>query len=1094
MADFSLGVAELGTQVSMAGLEKGLSDAESVTKEKAGGISGFFGNAFAFATGGLIQKGIETLSGAVTGFFSGMIGDAREANQIMAQTEAVIRSTGGAAGFSAEQIADMASSLSAASGKSLFDDADIEKGQNLLLTFTNIKETLPDATGVLVDMAQAMGTDVKSSAIQLGKALNDPIAGISALSRVGVTFDDQQKRVINRLVKTGDVAGAQRIILAELNKEFGGSAAAAASADGGWAQFNARIGEAKEAIGTALLPLLGQIAGLLNDTVAPIIETAAARFGDLMAAFQTGAEGGDFIGGLTNALYSLDSVSPVFDTIADGINLIAGLADDAFGEGGGLGVLVDDVREMTGLDLSPVVGQFQGLTATFTDARDPITGFLDVLSEISPTFALLQGVAQETLPQIQALVTTVFGDTAAFLEENGPQMLGEVETTFQSIQDTVTSLIGPLAEVVNAVLAQISAFWAANGQDILATVQADFSEINSIIQDAMELIKLTVGPALEFVAQLINDHGAEIQAVFSAVWENIKAVIDVALALIGGIIRTALALVKGDTEGAWNEVEATVDRVWADIKTIVDNTIGPLVGVIKGAWEDIKTSSSTTWDGIKSTVSTKLGELETTIKELPGKLVGVGAAIVNEVWNGLQARWDQFMADLRSKLQDVRNMLPFSEPKDSSSPLYGLSDAGAAIITQIGLGIEQASGVLPAAIAGIGDDTVDTFGSILDSIGDAIGDSSTPDDAQQLGNDIIAGLVDGVFENLSDATSAMEDAAGEMLASAQDALGIASPSTVFADIGEMSMLGLLGGLEGMLPDLLEGIGTISTELITSMSDMTEDAKKEAEGLVDSLAGIMEDLPDKVHSALADAFDATASIDRQKARNIQALQDIGAAAIDIGGGMQELFAPERFRGIIQGQLAEAEQAAAALNDPEQAAKFYKLRSQQIFELAKLQQDMASAQTDAERASLRQQIADIQKAQKAEQAAFGQRAQITNSSSLGALADQLQTVLNAVPDAGQNPIWMQLYELLVQINSAQQPPAPSSGGASAGFLSSSAGSAFLAAGGVQQTKTISISIDARGAIDARAVEDAGYRGAKRALDEAGVKADVYKRTRR
>src|SRR5262245_19769817 len=102
--------------------------------------------------GGAALAGVAALGGAIV---SG-IGDAREAQQVMAQTQAVIASTGGAAGYSAQQIADMAGSLSAASGKSLFGDDDIQRGQNMLLTFTNIKETLPDTTQTMLDMAQAL--------------------------------------------------------------------------------------------------------------------------------------------------------------------------------------------------------------------------------------------------------------------------------------------------------------------------------------------------------------------------------------------------------------------------------------------------------------------------------------------------------------------------------------------------------------------------------------------------------------------------------------------------------------------------------------------------------------------------------------------------------------------------------------------------------------------------------------------------------------------------------------------------------------------------------------------------------------------------
>lgn len=227
--------------------------------------------------GGAALGGILALGAGI----AGGVGDAREAAQIMAQTEAVIASTGGAAGKSAQEIADYAASLSAASGASLFGDSQIQEAQNLLLTFTNIKTTTLDAaTAIAVDMAQALGGEPQSQAIALGKALNDPVAGITALTRVGVTFTDQQKAQIEAMQNAGDTAGAQAIIIAELNKEFGGSAAAAAAADGGMAQFTDGIGEAFEAIGAELLPIMNELAAWLNS---PEVQAGIAIFAGQLA-------------------------------------------------------------------------------------------------------------------------------------------------------------------------------------------------------------------------------------------------------------------------------------------------------------------------------------------------------------------------------------------------------------------------------------------------------------------------------------------------------------------------------------------------------------------------------------------------------------------------------------------------------------------------------------------------------------------------------------------------------------------------------------------------------------------------------------------
>ena len=96
-------------------------------------------------------------------------------------------------------------------------DESIESMQSVLLTFTNIKgDVFDDATVGILNMSDALGMDLQSSAILVGKALNDPVAGISAMSRAGITFTEEQKATIARLVEIGDTAGAQAVIMGEL--------------------------------------------------------------------------------------------------------------------------------------------------------------------------------------------------------------------------------------------------------------------------------------------------------------------------------------------------------------------------------------------------------------------------------------------------------------------------------------------------------------------------------------------------------------------------------------------------------------------------------------------------------------------------------------------------------------------------------------------------------------------------------------------------------------------------------------------------------------------------------------------------------------
>ena len=166
--------------------------------ESTMGILGVAAGAFA---------GMEFLKGSVEAF--------NESEQASAQLDATLRSTANAAHLNREALDEQSLALM---NSSLFDDDAITHTQALLATFTNIKDTIyMDAVPAIADLATKMGGDLQGATMQVGKALNDPIQGMTALRRVGVSFSESQQNVIKKLQETGHMAEAQQLILKELN-------------------------------------------------------------------------------------------------------------------------------------------------------------------------------------------------------------------------------------------------------------------------------------------------------------------------------------------------------------------------------------------------------------------------------------------------------------------------------------------------------------------------------------------------------------------------------------------------------------------------------------------------------------------------------------------------------------------------------------------------------------------------------------------------------------------------------------------------------------------------------------------------------------
>ena len=265
-----------------------------------------------------LDVGKNALSGTFDFFKSAVQGSA-DYQSALAQTNAVIESTGMAANLTSEEFEALARNLSAVSGQSLFTDDQLLSAQNVLATFTNIKEfEFADATQAIADLSQAMGQDLQSSAVQVGKALNDPVQGITALQRVGVSFTEDQKKVVESLMETGDVAGAQRLILNELERQFGGSAAMAAQTfSGQMVVMSEKVEDAKGAIGDALLPLLTEMGGIFDTYIMPIIKDTTASIG---AFFQGISDNG-------GVMATLEDIRDSIMAFVDGNPIIQRLID-----------------------------------------------------------------------------------------------------------------------------------------------------------------------------------------------------------------------------------------------------------------------------------------------------------------------------------------------------------------------------------------------------------------------------------------------------------------------------------------------------------------------------------------------------------------------------------------------------------------------------------------------------------------------------------------------------------------------------------------------------------------------------------------------
>jgi len=188
-----------------------------------------------------------------------------EQEAAVAQLNAVIASTGGAAGMTSEQVQKMATAMQMSS---IYSDEAVISSSALLMTFTKIGEKVfPQAQQAILDLSTVMGGDLQNATIQIGKALQDPVQGANALRRAGVHLSEDQKNLIKTYMDANDVMSAQKVILGELATQFYGQAAARAKTLGGQIAILKNVfGDLFES-GTAGEFFKGIVSGLIRITM-----------------------------------------------------------------------------------------------------------------------------------------------------------------------------------------------------------------------------------------------------------------------------------------------------------------------------------------------------------------------------------------------------------------------------------------------------------------------------------------------------------------------------------------------------------------------------------------------------------------------------------------------------------------------------------------------------------------------------------------------------------------------------------------------------------------------------------------------------------
>ena len=432
-----------------------------------------------------------------------------------------------------------------------------EQSENLLLTFTNIgKNVFPNALKMVNSMSTALGQDTKSSAIQLGKALNDPTVGLTPLSRVGVSFTASQKDQITTMQKAGNIAGAQAVIMKELQREFGGSAEAAGKTlPGQLTILKNNLLDLGAGILEKVIPTVQNFIGSIIKNMPNIEKTVSKVVNVIVPKFQ---EWMGLIGQIVSELFP--NFGKQIDGVKDKTNIFKSVLDD-----------ITDVLKFVADHIGIVKGALIALGAIWVIQTSLVAAHNAVL---------LIHNAQETAGAIKTGILTVAhgAQSVALGIATAAQWLFNVAMDANPIGAIIILIVALIAVVILIAThwKQVSAFLLASWNDIKAGALAVFNGLKDYFTGWLNNVKKTF-------MSVWND----ISGFFTGTFKNFKQIFNGLIEFFTGVFtgnwKKAFQGIRDIVSGIFNEIVLVVKTPINVIIDLINGVIGNINNIIKAA-------------------------------------------------------------------------------------------------------------------------------------------------------------------------------------------------------------------------------------------------------------------------------------------------------------------------------------------------------------------------------------------------------------------------------------------------------------------------------------------------------------------------------
>lgn len=517
---------------SSEALTAGLNQAKT---ETVGGVTSLLGgiNTAALGTVGAITAA----AAALTSFVSKAIEAERDVALFDFNLERLAQHTG----FTANRIREMTAEVAKLNNVS---GADTRNAANALMMFDQVRgDNFRRAMQAAVDFSQTGMMDAAQAARSLGMALQNPEAGMRRLRQMNIVFSREQTQMIRDMVRTGDTAGAQAMIMNEVSNRTSGLAIAMAQTTSGQiAILNREIGKMAKEIGAAILPVLIPVisgarmaidalrAGweMLPTPIKEVLRLAALLAGGLVAW------------GMIVPL--LGTIGAMLAPIGTAIGVLLGPAGIIVAIVGFLAAAIKSLPDWPGW-FAAVGDQIEIVIEIVKDIGTAIAGAFNAGTTGASFWDWIRGKAED----FRELVFRVFESISMFVQDNSETfitwgaIIGEIAAGAWKMLREVGRL---LTDVVGPAVLEVASFFFRWFTPIGLLIDAT-NELGVTWRDVTEFITVL----LEAISFAVNNHELVLETVWTAIklyalqtWDAVKNYAVAAFYAIEGGARTWVAV------------------------------------------------------------------------------------------------------------------------------------------------------------------------------------------------------------------------------------------------------------------------------------------------------------------------------------------------------------------------------------------------------------------------------------------------------------------------------------------------------------------------------------------------------------------------